>query len=367
MTKTTYFTVFLPNFFSTVWSANIVRDILRRMDKIKIIQEQSEQGVSGWTLDQEIGESNPRDALRFSPEFTGASGYREIFSLDDGFHLVKSDVNFAKDTEFAVALDSLIKFQFRLEGNGLLHFDGNEDIPLHEFSGGVLIQPKGMKKIECFKSGEHERAITLLVTPEYLRDHFTSQNDQYSSPLTFYLDTPVDNIFFSRLPITPDIANAAQALYNPVVQPGFASLYRQSRAQELLIYCLELLSRTPTKSYLNLKSRDIQCINKARLILEANIASPPVIRDLARHVGINESKLMTGFKQLYNQTLHDHLRSLRLNKAKSLLATTDLPITQIALEVGYDFSSNFAIAFKRHFGVTPSSIRKHRSPAKNPA
>ena len=337
------------------------------MDKIKIIHEQSEQGVSGWTLDQESNASNSTDTLRFSPEFTGASGYREICSLDDGFQLIKSELHFEKDTEFAVALDSLIKFQFRLKGNGLLHFNGHKDISLHEFSGGVLLQPNGMEKFECYKSGVHERAITLLVTPEYLRDHFTSQNNQYSSPLTFYLDTPVDDVFFSRLPITPEIANAAQALYNPVVQPGFASLYRQSRAQELLIYCLELLSRASNKSHLNLKSRDIKCINRARLILEADIASPPVIRDLARDVGINESKLMTGFKQLYNQTLHDHLRSLRMNKAKSLLTTTDLPITQIALEVGYDFSSNFAIAFKRHFDVTPSSIRKHRSPATNPA
>ncbi|MDG1906631.1 MAG: AraC family transcriptional regulator [Arenicella sp.] len=327
----------------------------------KKTQKLNEQGVDGWALDPDCREGDSNDTLRFNPEFKGASGYREIFSLDDGFQLVKSDVVFEKDTEFAVALDTLIKFQFRLEGSGLLHFNEHDDIPLHEFSGGVLLQPNGMEKFECYKSGEHERAVTLLVTPEYLRDHFTSQDQQYSSPLTFYLDTPVDDVFFSRLPMTPEIANAAQALYNPDVQPGFATLYRQSRAQELLIYCLELLSRTSKKPHLNLKSRDIECINKARLVLEADIAAPPVIKDLARDVGINESKLMAGFKQLYNQTLHDYLRSLRMETAKSLLAKTDLPITQVALEVGYDFSSNFTIAFKRHYGVTPSSIRKNRA------
>lgn len=315
--------------------------------------------VSGWAPDQNH-DNNNQQTQRFSPELSGVSGYREIFSLDEGLQLVKSDVNFDRDTEFAVSLDSLLKFQFRLEGKGSLHFDGHKDIPMHEFSGGMLLHPEGLEKIECFKRGEHERAITLLVSPDYLLKRFPIYDQVLPSPLTFYLDAGIDDVFFSRLPLTPEIASAAQGLYSPGVKSEFATLYRQSRAQELLVYCLQLLSQTPSRAHVNLKSNDIECINEARRIIESDIAAAPKIRDLALRVGINESKLMSGFKELYNQTLHDYLRSCRMNKAKELLLSTDAPITQIALDVGYEFSSNFTIAFKRHFGQPPSAVRKQR-------
>lgn len=318
------------------------------------------QPNAGWSLDDNAPETGA--PLKFSPTFPGAHGYREVIPLTEGFQLVKSDVNFDEDASFPIAAGSVLKFQFRLQGSGLVHLSGHDDIRMHEFSGGVLLQPENIEKIESFKAGEHERAVTLLVSPEYMRNQIGLQTSELPSPLTFYLDSAVDDVFFSRLPMTPEIVAAAQALYQPSVKPNFATLYRQSRAQELLIYCLELLSQSQRDPELNLKSRDIENISEARRILESDIEKPPSIRDLARLVGVNESKLMFGFKQLYNQTIHEFIQTLRMTRAKELLTTTDLSITQIAFEVGYEFSSNFTTAFKRHFGVTPSNARRRRSP-----
>lgn len=314
--------------------------------------------VTDWTH-TEIAGDTPWSTQKFTPQLDGVVGYREVISLDEGFQLVKSDISFEQDTEFAVSLDSLLKFQFRFEGSGLIQFNGHDDIQMHEFSGGVLLHPEGIEKHECFKGGEHEKAVTLLVSPDYLRRHVHDPSTYLPSPLTLYLDASVSDVYSTALPLTPEIVSAAQALYSPNVNPSFAPLYRQARAQELLIYCLDLMSGRKGQAPIKLKSRDINCINKARAILESDIESPPPIRELAHSVGVNESKLMYGFKALYDQTIHDYLRTLRMNKAKELLTTTDLSITQIAFEVGYEFSSNFTTSFKRHFSVTPSSIRKN--------
>lgn len=311
----------------------------------------------GWRIEDERPAADG-EPLKLAPVSSGAEGYREIVSLEDGFQLVKSDIEFVRDTAFPVSIDSVLKFQFRLQGEGSLKIDGGEDIQLREYSGGVLLQPAGLEKLECYRAGVHERAVTLLVSPEYLRSKLPALVNEAPSPLTFYLDAKIDEVFSAVLPMTPEIIAAAQALYQPAVKPNFATVYRQSRAQELLIYCLELLTTSSPENAINLKSRDIDHITEARAIIERNIESPPPIRDLARSVGINESKLMAGFKQLYNQTIHEYIQTLRMNRAKELLATTDLSITQIAFEVGYEFSSNFTTAFKRHFGVTPSNIRK---------
>jgi AraC-like DNA-binding protein len=46
-----------------------------------------------------------------------------------------------------------------------------------------------------------------------------------------------------------------------------------------------------------------------------------------------------------------------MDEAKRLLETTDRSITEVAFDVGYEYSSNFTTAFKRRFGITPSLAR----------
>ena len=69
------------------------------------------------------------------------------------------------------------------------------------------------------------------------------------------------------------------------------------------------------------------------------------------------AQLMQGFKQLFGQTIFDYSQRLRMEHSKDLLETTDLTITEIAFELGYDYSNNFTTAFKRHFGMTPRAAR----------
>ena len=44
--------------------------------------------------------------------------------------------------------------------------------------------------------------------------------------------------------------------------------------------------------------------------------------------------------------------------AKRMLEGSEESITEIAFEVGYEYSSNFTTAFKRHFGITPKAARQ---------
>lgn len=47
-------------------------------------------------------------------------------------------------------------------------------------------------------------------------------------------------------------------------------------------------------------------------------------------------------------------------RADALLRESDIPIQQIGLMVGYQEYSTFARAFKQHFGVAPSRVRRDR-------
>lgn len=64
------------------------------------------------------------------------------------------------------------------------------------------------------------------------------------------------------------------------------------------------------------------------------------------------------FKELLNTTFVNYLNELRLNRAATLLTTTDIPVIEIAGLSGFNNISNFNRSFKMYFDTTPSKYRK---------
>jgi len=59
-------------------------------------------------------------------------------------------------------------------------------------------------------------------------------------------------------------------------------------------------------------------------------------------------------------SLNDLLVDTRMSFAMKLLQSTDHPINRIALAVGYESASRFAIRFRERFGFPPTAIRGHK-------
>lgn len=102
---------------------------------------------------------------------------------------------------------------------------------------------------------------------------------------------------------------------------------------------------------------DLERILFARDYLFQNIASPPGIPQLARIAGINELKLKMGFKEIFDNTVYGYLSDIRLEKAKQEVGGTR-SLTEIAFELGYSSNQHFSMAFRKKFGMAPSSLRK---------
>ena len=109
-----------------------------------------------------------------------------------------------------------------------------------------------------------------------------------------------------------------------------------------------------------LKNQDLPLIQQAKKILDENFDKHITIPQLARLAGINEAKLKEGFKELYGHPIHGYLLQLRLEKAKQLLLTTGLSITEITYEIGYSHVTHFTTLFKKEQGLTPSEWRKKK-------
>jgi signal transduction histidine kinase/AraC-like DNA-binding protein len=82
------------------------------------------------------------------------------------------------------------------------------------------------------------------------------------------------------------------------------------------------------------------------------------VPELCRAVGASRTQLHRKIKALTNTSTTNFIRSIRLHKAKTLLQTTDLNVTQVAFEVGFSDPRYFSRTFHELFGQPPSELRK---------
>ena len=82
------------------------------------------------------------------------------------------------------------------------------------------------------------------------------------------------------------------------------------------------------------------------------------IEQLCRAIGISRAQMYRKFSALNGRTLHDYLRSYRLCKARELLLTTDLNVSETACITGFSNLSHFSRIFYEEFGKHPKDYRK---------
>ncbi len=98
---------------------------------------------------------------------------------------------------------------------------------------------------------------------------------------------------------------------------------------------------------------------KIRQALEANLGDDEFgISQLCSELAVSHAQLYRKFKSLSNKTIADYLKSLRLHKARELLLTTSLNVSEVTYIVGFKNISHFSREFTHEFGKSPSEFRK---------
>lgn len=92
--------------------------------------------------------------------------------------------------------------------------------------------------------------------------------------------------------------------------------------------------------------------------IEREFAGIRSIDEIAEACYMSKFYLCREFKKCMGQTVVEYLTAVRLNRAKLLLSASDLPVEEIAYEVGYTPNYFFSI-FKKMEGVTPLKYRKN--------
>jgi transcriptional regulator GlxA family with amidase domain len=129
------------------------------------------------------------------------------------------------------------------------------------------------------------------------------------------------------------------------------------KALRIMIEEQPLPSRTlQPEAVLSERSSD-SMVHKAMLLLEQQLHLPMPIGELCEPLGIGRRQLERRFQRDVGLSPADYRHKLRLERARWLLQHTDLEVTEVALECGFQDSANFARVVRRALGASPREVR----------
>jgi AraC-like DNA-binding protein len=99
-------------------------------------------------------------------------------------------------------------------------------------------------------------------------------------------------------------------------------------------------------------------INAAKAYIDAHLSEDIQIEALCAELKIGRTKLYEIFKNELNIGVSKYILKRRMHRAKKLLKTTDLSITEISHSVGFSDYNYFSKVFKKIYGRSPKSYRK---------
>ncbi|MEL6652508.1 MAG: AraC family transcriptional regulator, partial [Bacteroidota bacterium] len=172
--------------------------------------------------------------------------------------------------------------------------------------------------------------------------------------LPFLEQESINQKFYEERPTTAGLGMVLSQLLNEAHLPSNENLYYQAKSLEILSFYFHRAEEDDTERCpFLLDEQKISKIRQAKHIVQDRMLDPPGLKDLAREVGLNEYQLKVGFKNVYGNTVYQHLTNYKMEHARRLLDKQDLRVNEVSDLVGYSNPSHFIVAFKRRFGVTP--------------
>lgn len=260
--------------------------------------------------------------------------------------------------------DAPIQFGFTYSGKNRCAYAGgklrNQTHEMQTGSNGIFYLPKTHGTIE--RSQDYPAiVIGIVASPDLLRSYFADCMEQLPRTFRRTLEEGVPN----DSPMTwfgdsnPAKNNLLAQILNCPYTGGLRKLFLESRVMELLTmqihdYIMSESGKCTPQSLLC--PADVEQIRRARDFLVHDLENPPSISELAVRVGINEKKLKTGFRQVYDTSVFGYFREHRMQRAHEILQQGDCNVTEAAYAVGYQSLSHFSNSFKERFGILPKDF-----------
>jgi AraC family transcriptional regulator len=214
-------------------------------------------------------------------------------------------------------------------------------------AGDITITPSGEPK--HFQHAGENVVILLKIAPPFVQQ---VAGDEYAlDPARFELR---EN-FGSTDPELVTIGKQLLAGLEPEGEVG--AMQVESLTIRLVLHLLRhycTASLSDGKPMTHLSPRKLQ---RALEYIDANLRDGISLADLAQALAMSPGHFAHAFRQTTGLPPHRFVLERRIERAKSLLRDTDMPITEIAQHIGCASHSHLSVMFHRKTGLTPRNFR----------
>ena len=107
----------------------------------------------------------------------------------------------------------------------------------------------------------------------------------------------------------------------------------------------------------HLEDRDKQFLKQLHAIIQQNLSDSEFsVEDIGKQIGLSRVQLYRKVKAMTGSSVVDLLRKARLAKAKRLLETRSMSVSEVAYDVGFSAPSYFTKCFKEEYGILPGDV-----------
>lgn len=284
------------------------------------------------------------------PEFPDQE--TQIVLLRPGFELIIGDYHVARRVKINFdSCDDTCEFCFILSGKLRSWIYGfKKDMEITPLFAALWLTPR-LESYTDYFPGPDVRWVCVRVNRLLLAELAGEYLRQVPDDFRLVLEGRQESLYCRFTKMTIPMQAAARQVFNCPYQGGMKKLFLESKALELISHLMAYHFGGAVDKDDSLPASDLKQIKLARDILLEHMETPPSLPELASYAGINETKLKCGFRKVYGTSVFGYLRNQRLDKARMLLETGDMKVSEVAYSVGYSSPAHFTLAFTKHCGI----------------
>ena len=202
-----------------------------------------------------------------------------------------------------------------------------------------------------FPHGMAEDVLASLITPDdRLLDNPYADNDKIYFFEQLY---PHDDA------ISPIMDELRSRFYANTMTEGWREDQQHRLLQQLLNVHRDVFRQAENMPAVRESTRLelYRRVHIARDYMHACFHESLSLDDIARVAALSPHHFLRTFKSVFGRTPHQYLTQKRLERAQFLLTKTDLPVTAICMDVGFESLGSFSTLFRKHIGHSPRQFR----------
>jgi len=287
---------------------------------------------------KENSENNPfRCGTFFQGDENKTQGYFWCLPNDHHFCITKCDFYFCRDTELTMPSNTRY-ISLRLEYA--------KHLPPGKIT--AYLEEKGDMASTRMQKGSRVAYTEVLYEPTFYKKQlgtmFTSQN---ANPVEILKQMGGEHNW------SGEMMDVLTKIYLCELKGMAAELYYVAGAYALMSALIEMGNGRLPK-----KNADYENVLRVVQYIDEHYTDELQQEDLVRLASMSSTKLKNLFRQFTGYTMTEYVLAKKTDRASHLLADADLPVEEIARQVGFDTASGFSTSFKKRTGLSPSEYRK---------